>query len=139
GRKIETRQIVELPLTMNRNFQGLLNLVPGTTRAFRPHSQFFNSQDSLSTQVNGQSRLANNVQLEGIDNNHRTGLLTVLIPPVEALQTIDVTTSNYEAELGRAGGAVTNVALKSGTNEFHGSAYWYNRLSALGARNTFVA
>ena len=134
GRKIEVEQLAEMPLGTNRNFQGLLNLVPGTTRAFRPHSVFFNAQDSLSTQVNGQSRLANNVQLEGIDNNHRTGLLTALIPPIEALETVDITTSNYEASLGRAGGAVTNVLLKSGTNEFHGSAFAFNRVSALAAK-----
>ncbi len=134
GRKIETQQIVDMPLGTNRNFQNLLNLVPGTTRAFRPHSVFFNAQDSLSTQVNGQSRLANNVQLEGIDNNHRTGLLAALIPPIEALQTVDISTSNYEASLGRAGGAVTNVILKSGTNEFHGSAFEFNRVSALAAK-----
>jgi len=138
GRKIETRQIADLPLGFNRNFQALLNLVPGTTRAFRPHSVFFNSQDSLSTQVNGQSRLANNLQFEGVDNNQRTGLLQTLIPPVEALQTVDITTSNYEAELGRSGGAVTNIILKSGTNEFHGSAYEFNRVSALAARNFFA-
>ncbi|MBC7925780.1 MAG: carboxypeptidase regulatory-like domain-containing protein, partial [Bryobacteraceae bacterium] len=83
GRKIETQQLADLPVGTNRNFQNLLNLVPGTTRAFRPHSVFFNAQGSLSTQVNGQSRLANNVQLEGIDNNHRTGLLAALIPPIE--------------------------------------------------------
>lgn len=134
GRKIEVEQLAEMPLGTNRNFQNLLNLVPGTTRAFRPHSVFFNAQDSLSTQVNGQSRLANNVQLEGIDNNHRTGLLTALIPPIEALETVDITTSNYEASLGRAGGAVTNVLLKSGTNEFHGSAFAFNRVSALAAK-----
>ena len=79
GRQIETKQLQDMPLAFNRNFQGLVNLVPGATRAFRPHSEFFNPQDSLATQVNGQSRLANNVQVEGIDNNHRTGLLTVLI------------------------------------------------------------
>ncbi|MDZ4798583.1 MAG: carboxypeptidase regulatory-like domain-containing protein [Bryobacteraceae bacterium] len=134
GRKIETQQLADMPLGTNRNFQNLLNLVPGTTRAFRPHSVFFNAQGSLSTQVNGQSRLANNVQLEGIDNNHRTGLLTALIPPVEALQTVDITTSNYEASLGRAGGAVTNVSLKSGTNEFHGSVFEFNRVSKLQAK-----
>ncbi|HET8546730.1 MAG TPA: TonB-dependent receptor [Bryobacteraceae bacterium] len=138
GRKIETQQIVNMPLGFNRNFQGLLNLVPGTTRAFRPHSVFFNAQDSLSTQVNGQSRMANNVQLEGIDNNHRTGLLTAIIPPIEALQTVDITTSNYEASLGRAGGAVTNVILRSGTNDLHGSAYWFNRVSRFGARSFFA-
>jgi hypothetical protein len=134
GRKIETQQLADMPLSFNRNFQSLLNLVPGTVRAFRPHSVFFNAQDSLSTQVNGQSRLANNVQLEGIDNNHRTGLLTALIPPIEALQNVDISTSNYEASLGRAGGAVTNVILKSGTNDLHGSAYAFNRVSALAAK-----
>jgi hypothetical protein len=134
GRQIETKQLQDMPLAFNRNFQSLLNLVPGATRAFRPHSEFFNSQDSLSTQINGQSRLANNVQIEGIDNNHRTGLLTVLIPPIEALSSVDITTSNYEAELGRAGGAVTNVTLRSGTNQIHGSVYEFNRVDALAAR-----
>ena len=113
----------EMPLAFNRNFQGILVTVPGATRPFRPHSQFFNSQDSLSTQVNGQSRLANNVQIEGLDNNHSTGLLTVLIPPPDALETVSVTTSNYDAEFGRSGGAVTNVTLKSGTNDLKGSVY----------------
>jgi len=138
GRKIETRQLGDMPLGFNRNFQNLLNLVPGATRAFRPHSEFFNSQDSLSTRVNGQTRLANNVQVEGIDDNHRSGLLTVLIPPIEALAAVDITTSNYEAELGRAGGAVTNVTLKSGTNNLHGSVFEFNRVDLLAARNVFA-
>jgi hypothetical protein len=138
GRKIETRQISDMPLPFNRNFQSLINLVPGATRAFRPHSEFFNSQDSLSTRVNGQTRLANNVQIEGVDNNHRSGLLTVLIPPIEALASVDITTSNYEAELGRAGGAVTNVTLRSGGNQFHGSAFAFNRVDRLAARNAFA-
>ena len=139
GRTIETMQVADLPLLYSRNFQGLVGLVPGATRPFRPHSEFFNPQDSLSTQVNGQSRLGNNVQLEGIDDNERTGLLQVLIPPAEAIQTVDVTTSNYEAELGRATGAVLNVILKSGTNGLHGQAYWFNRVSALSARAFYDA
>src|SRR6267378_597681 len=139
GRQIEIKQRQDMPLTFNRNFQSLVNLVPGATRAHRPHSEFFNSQDSLATQVNGQSRYANNVQIEGIDNNHRTGLLNVLIPPIEALSSVDITTSNYEAELGRAGGAVTNVTLRSGTNDLHGSVYEFNRVSKLAARNMFAA
>jgi hypothetical protein len=138
GRKLETRTLADMPLAYNRNFQSLVNLVPGATRSFRPHSEFFNPQDSLSTRVNGQSRLSNNVQLDGVDNNHRTGLLTAMIPPIEALQTVDVTTSNYEAELGRAGGAVVNVNFKSGTNEIHGSAYEFNRVSMLAARPFFA-
>ncbi len=136
GRSMDQRQVSELPLTQNRNFQGLVNLVPGAARAQRNHSEFFNSNDSMQSRVNGQSRLANNVQFEGVDNNHRTGLLTAYIPPAEAIQTVDITTSNYEAEMGRAGGAVMNVTIKSGTNAFHGSLYEFNRVSALAARRT---
>jgi len=131
GRTIETRQVADLPLGFNRNFQSLLNLVPGVRRAFRPHSEFFNSSDTLSSEVNGQNRQMNNLQLEGIDNNHRTGLLQVLIPPIEAIQTVDISTSNYEAELGRASGAVTNVTLKSGTNQIHGSIFHFHRNKVL--------
>jgi len=83
--------------------------------------------------------MANNIQFEGVDDNRRNNLLTALIPPNEAIQTVDVTTSNYEAELGRAGGAVVTVMLKSGANEFHGSAYELNRVSRLAARNFFAA
>lgn len=136
GRSMDQRQVSELPLTQNRNFQGLVNLVPGAARAQRNHSEFFNSNDSMQSRVNGQSRLANNVQFEGVDNNHRTGLLTAYIPPAEAIQTVDITTSNYEAEMGRAGGAVMNVTIKSGTNALHGSLYEFNRVSALAARRT---
>ncbi|MCX6595661.1 MAG: carboxypeptidase-like regulatory domain-containing protein, partial [Acidobacteria bacterium] len=55
GRKIESKTLADMPLSYNRNFQSLVNLVPGATRSFRPHSEFFNVQDSLSTRVNGQS------------------------------------------------------------------------------------
>jgi len=137
GDKIDNRQVVDLPLGNNRNFQNLLNLVPGATRAHRVHSEFFNAQDSLSTEVNGQARLFNNLQIEGVDDNERTGLLQIYIPPAEAIQTVDVSTSNYTAEFGRAGGAVTNVILKSGTNTFHGAAYEFNRISALAAKPFF--
>lgn len=137
GRKIEASEAAALPLGVNRNFQGLLNLVPGTTRASFQHSQFFNAQSSLQTQVNGQMRMGNNYQIEGIDDNQRTGLLQILIPPIEAIQTVDVSTSNFEAELGRATGAVTNVILKSGTNQFHGQVYEFFRNSNLNARNFF--
>ena len=139
GRKIETRQVADMPLGFNRNFQSLLGLVPGVRRSFRPHSEFFNSMDTLSNEVNGQNRQMSNLQLEGVDNNHRTGLLQVLIPPIEAIAAVDITTSNYEAELGRASGAVTNVTLKSGTNEIHGSFFEFHRNQHLTARNFFAA
>ena len=138
GRMIEGVQIAAMPLGFGRNFQCMLDTVPGASRPFTPHSEFFNSQDSLSTKVNGQSRLANNVQFEGVDNNHRTGLLTVLIPSAEALANVNVATSNYDAEFGRAGGAVTNVTLKSGTNQFKGSGFYFGNTEATLATNPFV-
>ncbi len=138
GSSISTAATANLPTGTNRNFQGLLNLVPGTTRASFQHSQFFNAASSLQTEVNGQLRMGNNYQIEGIDDNERTGLLQILIPPIEAIQTVDVSTSNFDAELGRASGAVTNVILKSGTNSIHGAAYEFLQNSDLNARNFFV-
>jgi hypothetical protein len=137
GRKLETVLTQNMPLGTNRNFQNLLNLVPGTTRATFQHSQFFNASSSLQTEVNGQLRQGNNYQIEGIDDNERTGLLQILIPPLEAIQTVDVSTSNFDAELGRASGAVTNVILKSGSNNYHGAAYEFHRNSFFNARNFF--
>jgi hypothetical protein len=137
GRKLETVLTENVPLGTNRNFQNLLNIVPGTTRATFQHSQFFNASSSLQTEVNGQLREGNNYQIEGIDDNERTGLLQILIPPLEAIQTVDVSTSNFDAELGRASGAVTNVILKSGTNNYHGAAYEFARNNYFNARNYF--
>jgi hypothetical protein len=137
GRIIESKQITEMPLSFNRNFQGLMVTVPGATRPFRPHSQFFNSQDSLSTNVNGQTRLANNVMLDGIDDNHKSGLLTVLIPSADAIEAVSVSTSNYDAEFGRAGGAVTNVTLKSGTNQLKGVAFFFGNGDGTLAKDYF--
>ena len=125
GRLLESKQVAELPLGFNRNFQSLLVTVPGATRPSRPHSEFFNPQDSLESKVNGQSRLSNNFQIEGVDDNHRTGLLTILIPAADAIETVSISTSNFDAEFGRAGGAVSNVTLKSGTNDIHGSAFFF--------------
>jgi hypothetical protein len=137
GRQIEAKVISDLPLPANHNFQSLSILVPGATKPENQHSTFFNAQSSYATRFNGQSRLANNLELEGVDDNERTGLLQVLIPPQEAIQTVDISTSNYDAELGRATGGAVNLILKSGGNQFHGSAYEYNRVSALSARSYF--
>ena len=112
--QIETKQVSDLPVGSSRNFQALESLVPGVSAPIYDHSSFFDAQNSQSFQVNGQAELANNLQLEGIDDNERTGLLQVYIPPSAAIQTVDVETSNYAPEFGRAAGAVTNVVLKSG-------------------------
>ena len=138
GRIIESTQITQMPLGFNRNFQALLITVPGASRPFRPHSEFYNSQESLSSNVNGQSRQVNNVQLEGADNSDNGGSLAFYIPSAEAIETVSVATSNYDAEFGRAGGAVTNVTIKSGTNTFAGSAFAFGNTEATVSRNPFT-
>ncbi len=135
--KIEAAQVANLPLGTNRNFQTLLNLVPGMAPAVFQHSQFFNAASSVQTEANGLPREGNLYQIEGIDDDERTGLLQIIIPPAEAIQTVDISTNNFEAELGRATGAVTNVILRSGTNAFHGSAFEYIQNSAVNARSYF--
>ena len=138
GRTIEGRQVQELPLSGGRNFQGMWATVPGTVTMSRPHSQFFNPQDSQETKFNGQSRLSNNVQVDGLDDNHKTGLLTVLIPSAESIDSVNVTTSNFDAEFGRAGGSVTTVVMKSGTNQVKGSVFAFGNTEGTQARSYFA-
>src|SRR5215218_1618476 len=130
--------VAELPLTFNRNFQSLMRTVPGVSRPHREHSQFFNSQDSLRFEVNGQPGMASTTLIEGLDDNQKTGLLQVIIPAADALETVAVTTSNYDAEFGRAGGAVTNVTIKSGTNELKGSAFVFANNEKTNASDYFT-
>ncbi len=139
GRTIEGRLVQDMPLGQGRSFQGMWATVPGTVTLSRPHSQFFNPQDSQETKFNGQSRLSNNVQIDGLDDNHKTGLLTVLIPDAESIDAVNVTTSNFDAEFGRAGGSVTTVVMKSGTNQFRGSAFAFANTEATQARNSFAS
>lgn len=135
--RISSVQVEDLPNGSTRNFQTLESLVPGVSLPVYDQSSFFNAQNSQALQVNGQGPMSDNLQIEGIDDNEFSGALQVYIPPAAAIQTVDVETSNYAPEFGRSTGAVTNVILKSGTNNFHGSAYEYNQVSAMEARNYF--
>ena len=135
--QIQSKQIIDLPVGNSRNFQELESLVPGVSAPIYDHSSFFDAQNSQSFNVNGQAETANNLQLEGIDDNERTGLLQVYIPPAAAIATVDVETSNYAPEFGRSSGAVTNTIIKSGSNDFHGSAYEFNQVSAIASRAYF--
>ena len=137
GRSVDAQIVEEMPLGVNRNFQSLLDLVPGTSVETFQHSQFFNASSSLQTNVNGQPRMGNNFQIEGIDNNERTGLLQILITPAEAIQQVSISTTNHDPELGRSTGAVVNLMIRSGTNSFHGAAYEFLQNSAFDARAYF--
>ncbi len=137
GATMSSQQATQLALGNNRNVQNLVNLVPGATRAQSNHSAFYNAQNSLNNQINGQSSLGNNYQIEGVNDNERTGLLQVYVPPVESVQQMDVTTSNYDPEQGVAVGAVINIILKSGSNDFHGNLFEIWNGNSLNARNFF--
>jgi len=86
--------------------------------------------------INGQREASTNLLLDGASNNDEfTGAIGQQVP-LDSIQEFSVLTSNFTAEFGRASGGIVNVATKSGTNEYHGTAYEFNRVSAL-ASNTF--
>ncbi|MEJ7607895.1 MAG: TonB-dependent receptor [Bryobacteraceae bacterium] len=94
-------------------------------------------QGTTFFRANGQGNSANNTQVDGLDNTNPTLGLTIYIPSAEVVQEVNITTSNYNAEFGRAGGAVLNVITRGGTNQLHGSLFGFNRVAALRARNAF--
>jgi hypothetical protein len=135
---IEQRQIAELPLSSGNSFQSLLNTVPGMAPVVFNNSQFYNANNDLSENANGQSSYVNLYQIEGIDDDQRTGIHIILVPPAAAIASVDITTNNFEAEFGRAIGTVVNVTLKSGTNQFHGSVFQNMENNGVNARNFFA-
>ncbi|MDQ2711101.1 MAG: TonB-dependent receptor [Acidobacteriota bacterium] len=145
---INSQQVSDLPLN-GRNFTQLATLSPGVSRGV-PTSAATGSGGNAETfrnggvggaalAVNGLRPQANNFILDGADNNESLVNSIVFFPPAEAIQEFSVTTSVAPAEFGRAGGAIINTSLKSGTNEVHGSAFDFLRNSALDARQTFAA
>jgi hypothetical protein len=135
---IEQGQIGNLPLSSGNSFQSLLNTVPGMAPVVFNNSQFYNANNDLSTNSNGQSSYVNLTQIEGIDDDQRTGIHIILVPPAAAIQNVDITTNNFEAEFGRAVGTVVNVTLKSGSNNFHGSVFQNMENNGVNARNYFA-
>jgi hypothetical protein len=136
ARNFTNQSVTELPLA-NRSFQALAGLVAGVTP---PTVDFTQSEDPQGTtffRANGQGNSANNTLVDGVDNTNPTLGLTIYIPPAEVVQEVHVSTSNYNAEFGRAGGAVVNVATRGGTNEFHGALYEFHRSTDFRARDFF--
>jgi hypothetical protein len=136
NRTVTSKDVVELPVP-NRSFQALVGLLPGVSPPAATFTALEDPQRTTFYQANGQGNSANNVQVDGVDNNNPTLGLTIYIPPAEAIQEVNVSTSNFNAEFGRAGGAVLNVVTRGGTNEFHGSAFHFLRNRELRARNFF--
>jgi len=134
--QITSEQVEELPLSVDRNYQSVLDISPGVTEAQSVGSAFGNPNGSTTNRINGQNERYNNFQLDGTINNQTNVISqTAIVPPPEAIQVVDVSTNAYDAEQGRATGGVVNVQIKSGTNKFRGSLFAYNTNSAFKAKN----
>jgi len=133
GQVITGRQVHELPLN-ERNFLAFGLLTPGSQS---PAEGSQNSTQGGAISVNGAREQSNNFLLEGVDNNDPYINQYVALPSIDAIQEFKVQAGNYSAEFGRSVGAQINVILKSGTNEFHGSAFEFLRNRNMDAKNFF--
>ena len=134
------RQVNDLPIagSAGRNYQSLMQIVPGAVLSGEQNSAAGSPQRSISFNVNGVSRLQNNTKIDGSSITYPwLPTNTAYVPPAEAIQTVNIVTNAFDAEQGMAGGAAVNVILKSGTNEFHGVGWVYHTNSRLAARNHF--
>jgi len=136
--ELKSKEITSLPLGNYRNYQSLLNLVPGTTPAAFQNAVTDTPARALTTNVNGTARNNNNTRLDGTTNvyiwlpHH-----AVYVAPAETVDTVNISTNNFDAEQGMAGGAAVSVLTKTGTNEFHGSGFALHENEKLRARNFF--
>jgi len=136
--ELGSHEIGKLSLPNYRNFQSLLNLVPGATPAVFTNSITDVPQRSLSTNINGTNRNNNNTRVDGAaDVFVWLPHATLYVPPEERIETANITTSSFDAEQGMAGGSAVAVTTKSGTNQFHGVAFAYWDDNLLEARNYF--
>lgn len=136
--ELSPHEMANLPLPNYRNFQSLINLVPGATPAVFTNSITDVPQRSLSTNVNGTNRNNNNTRVDGAaDIFVWLPHATLYVPPEETIETVNVTTSSFDAEQGMAGGAAVTITTKSGTNDFHGVAFAFWDDNLLEARNFF--
>jgi hypothetical protein len=137
GQVVENKTIVQLPLN-GRNFIRLGSLIPGTTQGAPGNNTVRSRQGNEALTANGQRAEYNNYLLDGVDNNAALFGLAVVIPSVDAIQEFKVQTANYSAEFGRGAGAIVNIAIKAGTNNYHGTAYEFVRNDLFDARNYFT-
>ena len=130
--------MTNLPLNQYRNYQYLMNLVPGATPPEFQNAQTDTPARSLSVNINGTNRNNNVTRIDGAASiNVWLPHHAVYIPPAETIQEVNISTNNFDAEQGMTGGAAVTVVTKSGTNKFHGSAFGYHTDNALRARNYF--
>jgi hypothetical protein len=138
-KEINTKEVTNLPLGNYRNYQSLIDLVPGSSPSTFQNASVDTPARSLTTRINGVARFNNNTRLDGALNimpwlpHH-----SAYVAPQESIQTVNISTNSFDAEQGLAGGAAITVQTKSGTNDIHGVAFDYLRNNAFDARNFFT-
>jgi hypothetical protein len=140
--ELPSQQLQELPAAMNagmRNFQSAYTLVPGFSPPAADHSEAGNPGDTLASNVNGASMSNNNTRIDGVSDIYPwLPEIAAYAPSIEAIESVNIVTNNFDAEQGIAAGAAINVTTKSGSNRFHGTAWEYNTISGLEAKNYFL-
>lgn len=146
GGVIENLRVTELPLNGRNPFM-LSNLTPGVVFAGNPvFTRPFDNGDNANFSINGGLRQTNEFLIDGAPDNAvtdtagdrtRASQNVAYIPAVDATQEFKIVTNFYDAQYGRTGGGIINVTTKSGTNEWHGSAYEFLRRYQLDA-NSFA-
>ena len=137
---ITQKSMQELPLDI-RDYGQLASLQAGTVIGTGGLGNSYGGDNPQATggavHVNGLGQDANNWQLDGVSNNESFFSIISVNPSLDAIQEFKVTTNNYSAEFGRAGGANVQAQIKSGTNGFHGGLFEFLRNDKLDANGFF--
>jgi outer membrane receptor protein involved in Fe transport len=137
--EIPATQLENLPVPVGRNYQNLFVTVPGISPPENMHSVAVNPARGLAFSSNGTTRNANSIRIEGaISNNLWLPHVAAYVPALEAIESVGVTTSTFDADQGLSGGMSANVLIKSGTNHLRGSAFEYFYNEALKSRPYFL-
>ena len=137
--EITSKQLENLPVPLGRNYQNLFVTVPGISPPENMHSVAVNPARGLGFNSNGTTRNANAIRIEGaISNNLWLPHVAAYVPGLDAIETVSVVTSTFDADLGLSGGMSANVVIKSGTNEFKGSLFEYHYNEKLKSRPYFL-
>src|SRR5436190_2004631 len=139
---VSTKAVQDLPVS-GRNVQQLVQLVPGAFEGL-PNSLASGTRpddrrQTSAISINGSLDNQNNQLIDGIDNNERAIGTVGVKPSIDAIAEVKVQTSMYTAEVGRTAGGVVNIITKSGSNNYHGSAFEFYRNDRFDAKNYFAS
>lgn len=138
GEVITGEQVRELPLN-GRNFVQLTQLQPGVAAANNQDTKSKGLFGGVDFSVNGNSAQSNLFLTDGANNNDTGSNRTILLfPSIEAIAEFKSLRNSYGPEYGQAAGAVISIVTRGGTNEFHGSLFYFGRNDALNATEYFA-